>query len=106
MSDAILKRQAEDESAAYWGYRLSEKAPEVGDMVVYSRQEGIDYDNQPEIYASPADIVTAVRPGEIDVIGGNVGHSVTKKTLSTDQDGLLTDNHYRWFAVLTPQDLS
>lgn len=104
--DAISKKQAGDTSAAYWGYRLSERAPQIGDMVAYSRQKGIDYDHQPEYYKSHCDVVVAVRPGEIDVIGGNVGDSVSKKTLSTDQAGLLTDQRHNWFAVLAPNDLS
>ena len=104
--DAIFKKQAGITSAAYWGYRTSERAPQVGDMVCYSRQSGVDYDRQPVRYKSHADIVTAVRPGEIDVIGGNVGHSVSKRTLRTDENGLIVDDSRNWFAVLAPQDLS
>ena len=103
--DAIYKRQS-GEDAAYWGYRITERAPQVGDMVCYSRQRGIDYDTQPVRYKSHADIVTAVRPGEIDVVGGNVGHSVSKRTLRTDENGLLVDATRNWFAVLAPRDLS
>lgn len=103
--DAIFKKQA-GAPAAYWGYRITERAPQVGDMVCYSRQNGVDYDRQPLRYKSHADIVTAVRPGEIDVVGGNVGHSVSKRTLRTDENGLLIDETRNWFAVLAPQDLS
>ena len=82
------------------GYRLSERAPQVGDLVCYARQDGVDFDHQPETYASHSDLVVAVRPGEIDVIGGNVEDSVTMKTLATDSQGHLIDKHSHWFAVL------
>ena len=104
--DAILKKKAGITTAAYWGHRITERAPQVGDMVCYSRQKGVSYDKQPMRYKSHADIVTAVRPGEIDVIGGNVGQSVSKRTLKTDEDGLVVDQQRNWFAVLSPQDLS
>ena len=100
--NSILARRRDDPSFAYWGYRLSERAPQVGDLVGYARQGGISYDYQPTVYASHTDLVVAVRPGEIDVIGGNVKDSVTKKTLKTDQDGKLIDDHYRWFVVMAP----
>ena len=103
--DAIFKKQAGIEDAAYWGHRLTERAPQVGDMVCYSRQKGVSYDRQPLRYQSHADIVTAVRPGEIDVVGGNVGNSVSKKSVKTDENGLIVDENYNWFAVLEPKNL-
>lgn len=100
--NSILARRNQDRQFAYWGYRLSERAPQVGDLVGYARQGGITYDYQPVIYSSHTDLVVAVRPGEIDVIGGNVQDSVTLKTLKTDRQGLLIDKHYRWFVVMGP----
>ena len=100
--NSILARRRNDPSFAYWGYRLSERAPQVGDLVGYARQGGIKYDYQPTVYSSHTDLVVAVRPGEIDVIGGNVKDSVTKKTLKTDAEGKLVDQQYRWFVVMAP----
>ena len=80
--DAIFSKKAGVKQAAYWGHRITERAPQVGDMVAYSRQKGVSYDKQPKRYKSHADIVTAVRPGEIDVVGGNVGHCVSKANAS------------------------
>lgn len=100
--NSIRYRRAQDKSFAFWGYRLHERAPQVGDLVGYARQKGITYDYQPTVYSSHTDLVVAVRPGEIDVIGGNVRDSVTKKTLRTDEKGLLVDDHYRWFVVMAP----
>jgi hypothetical protein len=100
--NSILARRRNNRDFAYWGYRLSERAPQVGDLVGYARQGGIKYDYQPTVYSSHTDLVVAVRPGEIDVIGGNVKDSVTKKTLKTDPEGKLIDKHYRWFVVMGP----
>lgn len=101
--NSILARRRGDKGFAFWGYRLSERAPQVGDLVGYARQGGISFDYQPTVYKSHTDIVVAVRPGEIDVIGGNVSDSVTKKTLRTDAKGLLVDEQYRWFVIMAPQ---
>ena len=100
--NSIRYRRANDKSFAFWGYRLSERAPQVGDLVGYARSEGTSYDYQRATYPSHTDLVVAVRPGEIDVIGGNVKDSVTKKTLRTDENGLLIDKNYRWFVVMAP----
>ncbi len=100
--NSILARKAKDRHFAFWGYRLSERAPQVGDLVGYARQGGITYDYQPVIYSSHTDLVVAVRPHEIDVIGGNVQDSVSKKTLRTDDKGFLVDKHHRWFVVMAP----
>lgn len=100
--NSIIARQKGDKHFAYWGYRLSERAPQVGDLVGYARQGGITYDYQPLTYSSHTDLVVAVRPHEIDVIGGNVKDSVSMKTLATDDKGLIIDKNQRWFVVMAP----
>lgn len=86
---AIKARRDQDGKAPFWGYRTSEYAPRVGDMIANSRQDGVDYDRQPDRYKSHCNIVVAVRSGEIDVIGGNLFDSVRMYTLATDSKGLL-----------------
>ena len=100
--NSIRARRANDRSFSFWGYRLTERAPQVGDLVGYARQGGIAFNYQPTVYKSHTDIVVAVRPNEIDVIGGNVQDSVTKKTLRTNDQGLLIDKNHRWFVVMAP----
>lgn len=97
---AIQAREDNDPKYAFYGFRLSERAPLVGDLVCYAREDGVDFDHRPDTYKSHCDLVVAVRPGEIDVIGGNVQDSVTLKTLKTNPGGLLIDTNNRWFAVL------
>lgn len=102
--NSIQARRRGDLSFAYWGYRLSERAPQVGDLVGYARSGGTSYDYQPAVYPSHTDLVVAVRPQEIEVIGGNVQDSVSKKILKTDSRGLLVDKHNRWFVVMAPTE--
>ena len=100
INQAIDGRAADDKDLAFWGYRLSERAPQVGDLVCYRRQDDVNFTCRPETYKSHCDLVVAVRPGEIDVIGGNVQDSVTLKTLATNSQGKLIDKNQQWFAVL------
>ena len=89
--------------AAFVGRRLREYAPKPGDLVAYSRTDTPMTFNRAvkrERYKSHTDIVVYTRQGEIGVIGGNVGHSVTLKRVSTDSAGRVNDTKDDWFAVL------
>ena len=78
------------EAAGYWGRRLNEVKPQVGDIVCWARQSGVDYDHQHDgNYMGHCDLVVAVADGQVDVIGGNVENSVTKRPLALGRDGLL-----------------
>ena len=50
-------------------------------------------------FPSHGDIVVEVRPGEVDVIGGNVANSVTKSTYLTVQ-GRIADQRHVWIGVV------
>ena len=86
----------------FLAYDVSEYSPKVGDLVCYSRESGINYQNQPPWYKSHSDIVVEVNKTlrEIKVIGGNVGNSVTQKHLKINENGILIDKKYSWFAVI------
>jgi hypothetical protein len=76
----------------FWAFRATEIAPQVGDLVCRARaNSGADYDNiaDKKRRKTHCDIVTAVRPGEIRVIGGNVHQNVDSKRLLTQPDGRL-----------------
>jgi lysozyme family protein len=80
--------QAQD--AGYWCKRLGEHQPVVGDIICWARQASIDYDHQNGgDYDGHCDIVVEVRADQIDVIGGNVGNSATKRTFKRDAGGFL-----------------
>lgn len=99
ITDSIANRKQGKTNEAFVGYKVNEIAPKVGDLVCYSRQGGIDYDTTGD-YFSHCDLVVKKRKNEIEVIGGNVNNAVTKKILSTDNRGVLTDKKYNWFAVI------
>jgi phage replication-related protein YjqB (UPF0714/DUF867 family) len=103
--DAIQKRKNNDNSTAFKGYRLNEVAPQIGDLVCASSGEDagkVDYDTTTD-YRAHCDIVIAIKQGEIDVIGGNVGDSVSKRTLKVDSQGTLIDTSRPWFVVIKNQ---
>jgi hypothetical protein len=92
-------------SRPFWAYRPTEVVPRRGDMVCASRAgSGATYDNigDSEFRAAHCDIVTEVRPGELRVIGGNVGQTVGAKRIRTDPDGRLSldRDQARFFAVI------
>lgn len=105
----IAARRANDKTAAYWGYRVDEPEakPAPGDIVGCARgvknlspAATLKYFDRTGDYPSHSDIVVAARPGEVDVIGGNVRDSVTKKTLALNAAGQLADKNHPWFVVL------
>lgn len=110
----IAARKANDASALYHGYRLTEQqaTPQVGDIVGYTYaqctfQQAQAYFDKTGSYPSHTDIVVERRDREIDVIGFNVMDSVTKKTVPLTSNGLLDDDgHNKWFVVLKANNLS
>lgn len=103
---AVKAKKSGDTAAAYWGFRIDEAVPRAGDLIGHGRgnltfEEAQELYDREGSYESHADIVVEARPGEIDVIGGNVSESVTKKTLATDpKSGILTDRSFPWFVVM------
>ncbi|MBE2260717.1 MAG: DUF2272 domain-containing protein [Rhodobacteraceae bacterium] len=97
---AIKARERGNKAYGFWGFRLAERPPEIGDLVCYSREAGISFDTQSTSYKSHSDVVVGRSERAIQVIGGNVGNSVSRKTLKLDNRGLLTDQSHDWFCVL------
>jgi len=80
-------------------YRVSELAPQVGDIVCKRRAgSGATYENIRPGMKTHCDIVTEVRPGRLVTIGGNVSNSVAQTAPRTDTRGCLSDPDY--FAVI------
>lgn len=53
-----------------------------------------------ESFCSHCDIVVAVRPGEVDVIGGNVKQAVTRTTYHLDAQGHIDDGRRAFVGVI------
>ena len=97
--DAIKKRKNQISDAAFVAFKIDEVTPQVGDLVCAPRQSGVTYDTTDD-YISHCDLVVAKRSNEIDIIGGNVSNSVTKKTLKLDANGKVKDTTRPWFVVI------
>ncbi len=104
---AIQNRQRSLRGAAFRGWRLDEHAPQLGDLVCYSRSgwmKSYDKAKAHDRYSAHGDIVVHVEPNrEIWTIGGNVKDSVSLRILKTDTRGRLDpklnkDND--WFCVI------
>lgn len=96
---SIKNRKENVEDAAIVGYQLDEYAPEVGDLVCYSREKNISY-NSVGNFKSHCDLVVYKQRDRIEVIGGNVDDSVSLKVLYLDADGNLNDVSKPWFVVI------
>jgi hypothetical protein len=98
--DAIKKRKAGDAAAPFWGFRLTEHKPQLGDLVAGWRKSPVTFDTLPAgFFPSHTDVVVEVRPGEVRTLGGNVAQSVSMKIMRLDANGFLVPDGQR-FAVL------
>jgi hypothetical protein len=94
ISQAIRDRLSARSDAGFWGWRLNERKPAVGDLICWARQAAVDYDHQfGGNYAGHTDIVTEIHLDRIVVIGGNVGDSVTQRPFALNTAGYLPAIH-------------
>lgn len=97
------KNREQKNKNPFKAYRLNEKKAELGDLVCYYRgttaKDPFDRDSS---YQSHCDIVVAKNPSNIEVIGGNVNDSVTKKIVPLDKKGYVQKGGAgkKWFAVI------
>jgi hypothetical protein len=90
--------------------RTASYAPQLGDLICFGRERAasIRFDDLPAVrFPSHCDMVVAVAPGSLAVVGGNVDDAVTMKHVPVTPegklarpDGTLLDARYRWFVVL------
>src|SRR5262249_14711865 len=87
---AIIAKRNADMRAGYWCFRLNEAKPALGDLLCFAREDGIDYDHQDGgDYPAHCDLVVKLNGNEIEVAGGNVGDSVTRRPIPLDNQGYL-----------------
>ena len=96
----VKNRKEGNFKAPFVAYRLNEQPVEVGDLVCYSRESSTDMYDKTGSYKSHCDIVVKKRPNEIEVIGGNVNQSVSKKVLAIDNRGIMENKSGKWFAII------
>jgi Uncharacterized protein conserved in bacteria (DUF2272) len=89
--------------------RMEAYAPRRGDLICYWRgRHAVTYDDLPTgRFAGHCDFVVAIKPGELEVIGGNVDNAVAMKRIpaTTDghlagPDGIVLDPDHNYFVVL------
>lgn len=85
------------------GHKLLSYVLKPGDLIGYWRGgKAITFDNALATgwYQSHTDIVVEVGNKVAKSIGGNVGHSVTKREVRLNAAGNLTDTRENWFVVI------
>lgn len=79
VNNAIKARVTGRLDKPFWGYRINEKKPELGDIIQRNRESGTfsySYAENHTFYNSHSDIVVEVTPDVVRVTGGNVDDTV------------------------------
>ncbi len=104
--NAIQARVTNRQDRPFWGYRITEVKPELGDIIQRNRAGGsftFSYAENHTEYKSHSDIVVEVTPDVVRVVGGNVSDTVTfggdLQEYELDTDGFIRSNQ-RVIAVL------
>jgi len=97
--DAVKNRKNNNKNP-FKAYRLNEKKAEIGDLVCYARQGGVSYDTT-SAYQSHCDIIVDINKDSVDVIGGNISDSVTKKSVPLTKDGYIKEGGKRFTIIKT-----
>ena len=98
-----IRRREDNVNGSFWGFRITEHAPQVGDMVCLPRgsfKATYDHATTENQFSSHNDIVIAVRDDHVSTLGGNVSHTVKRKTFSIDANGFLKSSHNGPYAVM------
>lgn len=80
VNNAIKARLTNRLDKPFWGYRISEQKPQIGDIIQRNRASGnftYSYAENHAEYISHSDIVVEVTPDVARVLGGNVSDTVT-----------------------------
>ena len=77
INDAI--KRSGKAAAPFWGVRLHEQLPQVGDLIARSREQPVTFEQASvsNAFKSHTDVVVSIRPDEVLALGGNVADSVS-----------------------------
>ena len=95
-----IKNRKEDNNNKFKGYKLNEKKVELGDLVCFARQSGVDYDTT-SYYSAHCDIVVDIKDGYAEGIGGNVSDSVSKSKIPLTSEGYAQSGNRRFVVIKT-----
>jgi hypothetical protein len=105
--NAIRRRMQNDQSAPFWGFRLHERRPQLGDIVCKWRESPVDFDDAAnrDDFRGHCDIVVQIdtTANTLLAIGGNVSNSVSVSTYQLGADDFLApkDNVFALMANRT-----
>ena len=108
-SDYIDAASRHDPGVALTAERVEVYAPQRGDLICLWRgRRPVTFDELPAgRFPGHCDIVVGIKPGQLDVIGGNVQNAVAMKYIPVTADGHLAgpdgvvlDPDHHWFVVL------
>lgn len=87
-----IRSKLDNKNHPFWGYKISEHKPEIGDMVCRWRRNKVTYEKAAieQWYKSHCDIVVSIEKENVFTIGGNVKHSVRHTKYKIDNHGYLT----------------
>jgi hypothetical protein len=93
--DSIVKRQRGDENTPFWGHRLHERRPELGDLVCRWRDVPRDFDDaaKQSAFKSHTDVVVSVGTDHVLGLGGNVDDSVSLTRYAKTGAGFLASSN-------------
>ena len=97
-----IKNRKQNNNKPFKGFKPEEVKVEIGDIVGKPRQEGVTYDTT-GAYKSHTDIVTAIKDGYAETIGGNVSNSVSMTKVPLTADGKIDNSKvsgYKYFVVI------
>ena len=91
LHDSIVKRKEGDTNSPFWGFRLHERRPEIGDIVGKWRETARDFDDaeMSDAFKSHSDIIVSISPDFVLAIGGNVNESVNITRYEKTASGFL-----------------
>jgi hypothetical protein len=108
-ADYIDAAARHDPGVALAAERVEAYAPQLGDLICLWRgRRPVTFDQLPAgRFPGHCDMVVSRKPGQLEVIGGNVDNAVTMKPIPVTADGRLAgidgvvlDPDHHWFVVL------
>lgn len=91
--DSIVQRKNGNANAPFFGFRLEERRPEIGDLVCKWRDTPRDFEDAEagKAFKSHCDIIVSIRRDTLSAIGGNIGDSVGITTFQKTPAGFLAE---------------
>jgi hypothetical protein len=101
--DAVDKRRAGDTSAPFWGFKVGDHKPQLGDLVCRSRGDSqiTSIDSLPSGgFISHCDIIFEIKDTEVRTLGGNVEQTVNITSYPLNSNGFLKSGATRVYGIL------